>query len=173
MMKQIYYERMIIIVAHDANRLIGNQGELPWHIPSDLKHFKNVTNGNAIIMGRTTFEGIGRPLPNRHNIVLSTTMDETEGVFVARTPEEAVREAKRFTKDNDREDFFVIGGSQIYDTFLKQANRIIATRLWGEYQGDAYFPKLDLAEWTGSVFEELDNIKDGEYHYTVFDYRRA
>lgn len=164
---------MIIIVAHDANRTIGLNGDLPWRIPSDLKHFQNVTKGNAVIMGGTTWKSLGRPLKDRLNIVVSKTIEPIEGIEVYGDIESAIKRAEDFTRENGREDYFVIGGASIYEQLIDRANKIILTQVWGEYEGDVFFPKINLAQWTGRVFGDMDNVKDGDYHYTVFEYERC
>lgn len=129
-----------LITGVDKNWLIGNGGKLPWNIPEDLAYFKKITNGHSIVMGRKTFESIGRPLPNRTNIIL--TKDENykaEGCVIINSKESL--EIK-----ND-EEVFVIGGANVYKQFLPLADKLYITKIDGEYYGDVYFPKPDMKKW--------------------------
>jgi dihydrofolate reductase len=130
--------RITLIVAIAADGLIGTDTGLPWRLPADLKRFRRLTMGKPILMGRTTFEHIGRPLDGRLNIVLTRNPDfQPEGVQVARSWDDAVRLA------GDVEELMVIGGSEVYRTALPHANRIELTIVEGAFAGTAYFP-LDL-----------------------------
>lgn len=131
----------IVAIAHD--RVIGAQNKLPWKLSEDLKRFKATTMGHPILMGRKTFESIGRPLPGRANIVVTrqTHYRVPPGVLVAPTPEEALRAAAGLSARA-----FVIGGAQLYAATLPQATEILATFVYASYAGDAFFPPLD-AGW--------------------------
>lgn len=123
------------------NRVIGNRGGMPWHLPADLKHFKAVTSGHPIVMGRRTYESIGRPLPNRLNIVVSRSAPSVPvGVLVAASLNEAIDMA-----DADR--VMVIGGGQIYHEALKIADRMELTLIDAEVDGDTRFPAWAAREW--------------------------
>jgi len=130
-----------IIVATSENNVIGKGNDIPWYIPEDLEHFKKLTTGNTVIMGRKTYESLPkeyRPLPNRINIVI--TRDKTyqaKGCLVVNSLEDAITKA-----DNDRE-IFIIGGGQIYREGLKFADRIYLTKIHKNISGDTYFPKLN------------------------------
>ena len=131
-----------IIAAMDRNRLIGNKNQLPWHLPADFAHFKSVTMGKPIIMGRKTFESIGKPLPGRTNIVLSRNPDTRfEGVVCVSSFEDAVAEVP------EAEEIMIIGGSTIYEMLLPQTNRMYFTYVDGEFEGDAWFPEFDDNQW--------------------------
>ena len=131
-----------IIVAASSNGVIGVQGELPWRLPADLKRFKEVTMGKPIVMGRLTWESIGRPLPGRQNIVITRQADfAAEGADVVTTPADALRAA------GDVEEVMIIGGGQVYDLFLPKATRVYLTRVAAEVEGDAWFPELDESVW--------------------------
>ena len=125
-----------IIAAMDKNRVIGEDNKIPWTIPNEMKTFKDLTSGNTIIMGRKTFESIGKPLPNRNNIVLSTTMAPVDGVTVCRS-----------MNDLPKDHLFVIGGSQIYKQTIPLANKMYISYVKKEYKGDAFFPKFDETKW--------------------------
>lgn len=132
------------VVALSDNGVIGKDGDLPWHIPEDLKHFKRVTMGKPIIMGRKTFASIGKPLPGRTNIVLTTKKDfAADGVKVVHSFGEAVETAQREAP----EEIMVIGGAQVYQEALHEADRLYLTYVHQEVEGDTYFPSFDRGEW--------------------------
>ncbi len=131
-----------IIAVMDRNRLIGNNNQLPWHLPADFAHFKSATMGKPIIMGRKTFESIGKPLPGRTNIVLSRNVEtQFEGVVCVGSFAEAVAEVA------DAEEIMIIGGSTIYEMLLPQVNRMYFTYVDAEFEGDAWFPEFDESRW--------------------------
>ena len=125
-----------IIVAVAENGVIGDKNALLWHISEDLKHFKSVTTGHPVVMGRKTFESLGRPLPNRTNVVITRQRLEIPGCTVVHSLEEAVM---LFPKD---EEVFVIGGAQIYAEALPLARRFYLTRVFRAYEGDTKFPRM-------------------------------
>lgn len=147
-----------IIAAMDRNRLIGNNNQLPWHLPADLAHFKKVTLNKPILMGRKTYESIGRPLPGRENIVLSRTEDlEIEGVTVVNSLEDVVQACA------DVEEIMVIGGSAIYELVLPRAQRMYLSYVDGEFEGDAWFPDVDESQW--EITESIAQEPDEKNHY--------
>jgi len=126
----------------DRNRLIGNKNQLPWHLPADFTHFKSVTMGKPIIMGRKTYESIGKPLPGRKNIVLSRNTDaQYAGVVCVNSIESAIAEAGEVAE------VMIIGGSAIYEKLLPQADRLYLTYVDAEFEGDAWFPLIDKHLW--------------------------
>ena len=131
-----------IIVAMDKNRVIGKNNRIPWHISEEVKNFKELTSGNTVIMGRKTFESIGKPLPNRNNIVLSTSMSQLQGIDVCKTFEESIIRAKSYGKD-----IFIIGGAAVYEQAIPLAGKMFISYVKGEYDGDVYFPEFDEKEW--------------------------
>lgn len=134
--------KISLVVAMDRNRLIGNDGELPWRLPADLKQFKALTMGKPIIMGRRTHESIGRPLPGRHNIVLTRQRQySAPGCTVAHSIPQALEAA------GEADEAMVIGGSAIYRQFLALAGRIYLTLIDAAFSGDTYFPEFDWEEW--------------------------
>jgi dihydrofolate reductase len=134
--------KISLIVAMDRNRLIGRGNALPWHLPAELQHFKALTLGKPILMGRKTYESIGRPLPGRHNIVISRNPDfSAPGCTVVASVEAALAAA------GDVEEVMVIGGAQLYAELLPRAQRIYLTRIEAEFDGDAWFPPLADATW--------------------------
>ena len=135
--------RLALIVAMARNRVIGKNGTLPWHLPEDLKHFKQTTLGHAIIMGRRTHESIGRPLPDRRNIVV--TRDENaafSGCETASSLEEALQKAR-----NTDDCPFVIGGASLYEEALPRATELHITAIGHDVDGDTYFPEYELSEF--------------------------
>lgn len=141
------------IVAMDPNRVIGRDGQLPWHLPEDLKTFKKLTTGNPIIMGRTTYESIGRPLPNRRNIVVSTTMsDAPNGTELAASPEAALELV------DPELSAFVIGGSALYSAMLPMCDGVYISHVHDCYDGDAWFPEIDQWFVKDRVVEKHDSF---------------
>jgi dihydrofolate reductase len=131
-----------IIAAMDRNQLIGNNNQLPWHLPADFAHFKAVTMGKPIIMGRKTYESIGKPLPGRTNIVLSRDAStHFEGVECVTSFDDAVKVV------SGAEEVMVIGGSTIYQMLMPQIDRMYLTYVDAEFEGDAWFPEFDKNQW--------------------------
>ena len=147
-----------LIAAMDNNRLIGKDNNLPWHLPADLQHFKSITMNKPILMGRKTYDSIGRPLPGRQNIVLTRGHAEIEGVTVVNSLEEAISEAK------DVEEVMVIGGSSIYELVLPKVQRMYLSFVDGEFEGDAWFPKFDEDEW--EIIEDKTQQPDEKNAHT-------
>ncbi len=130
-----------LITAIDKNCLIGDRKKIPWHLPADFAYFKETTMGHPIIMGRTTYESIGKPLSGRKNIVLTRREFIHESVEVVHTLDEALMLIK------DEEEVFVIGGAQVYKEALPRADRLYVTFVDGEFQGDTFFPEVDWSNW--------------------------
>lgn len=131
-----------LIAAMDHNRLIGNQNQLPWHLPADFAHFKTVTMGKPVIMGRKTYDSIGKPLPGRKNIVLSRDAETAfDGVECFTRFEDALAAVP------DAEEVMVIGGSTIYKMLLPETQRMYLTYVDGDFSGDAWFPEFEQSEW--------------------------
>ncbi len=134
-----------IIAAMDRNHLIGNNNQLPWHLPADFAHFKSTTMGKPIVMGRKTYESIGKPLPGRTNIVLSRNPEtQFEGVVCVNNFVDALAAVA------DAQEIMIIGGSTIYEMLLPQANRMYLTFVDAEFEGDAWFPEFDDNQWLES-----------------------
>jgi dihydrofolate reductase len=131
-----------MIVAAATNNVIGRDGGMPWHLSADLKRFKAITMGKPIVMGRLTFESIGKPLPGRRNIVISRQSGfVAEGCEVVASPTAALAAAA------DAPEIMVIGGGRIYQQLLPLADRVYLTRVHASPEGDAYFPDLPASEW--------------------------
>ncbi len=158
-----------ILVAFDENRVIGKNNTLIWHLPADLKRFKALTTGHVIIMGRKTFESIGKPLPNRTTIVISRQADlQIEGVIIAHSVEEAILKAKSIT----REDIFIVGGAEIYALSLALADQILVTQLHDIFEGDAYFPEIPSTSWEITEKERGVTDEKNAYQYSYITYTR-
>ena len=137
-------KRIVLVAAVADNGVIGRDGDIPWHLPADLRHFRAVTTGNTVVMGRRTYESIGHPLPNRTNVVVTRRPDWTaQGVVVVHSVEEAVARAQDFTGD-----VMVIGGGEIYAAALPLADGQILTHVHAAPEGDTRYPDLDRSEWT-------------------------
>lgn len=158
--------RLSILVALAKNRVIGCEGELPWRLPDELKHLKRLTMGHHLIMGRKTWDSIGRPLPGRTSIVISRGLNESPHpeALLARSLDEAIELAN---KAGDSE-AFVFGGEAIYALALPIADRLHLTRVAVAPEGDAFFPEFDEAEWTR--VEETPHAADERHaHAFVFE----
>jgi dihydrofolate reductase len=159
-----------IIVAASTNDVIGRDGELPWHLPDDLRRFRQLTTGKPIIMGRKTHESIGRPLPDRQNIVITRNAGyEAPGCDVVTTPTAALAAAA------GADEVMIIGGSGIYDTFLPMADRIFMTRIHANVDGDVLFPAPDSTEWEQVSLEphSRDERHAHAFDFTVYARRAA
>jgi len=157
-------KHLSLVVAMDANRGIGVDNKLPWHLPEDLAHFKRVTLGHPIIMGRKTFESIGRPLPGRRNIVVTrNTGWRHDGVDVAHSLQDAVA----LVGDDSAS---IIGGAQIFAEALDVADRLIVTHIAKTYRCDTFFPKIDPARWAAVSNEPLHSPTAGvDYAIVTYD----
>ena len=148
-----------LIAAMDNNRLIGQDNKLPWHLPADLAHFKNVTMKKPILMGRKTYDSIGRPLPGRKNIVLTRSNDfEIEGVTVYNSLDEAI------SASQDVDELMVIGGSSIYEMVLPKVQRMYLSYVDGKFEGDAWFPEFDENDW--NIIDSKEQLPDEKNSYS-------
>jgi dihydrofolate reductase len=155
-----------IVVAYAAgNHVIGRDGGLPWRLPSDMKHFRELTTGGTVVMGRKTYESIParfRPLPERRNLVLSSTLSALDGAEVFGSLDAALADAG--------DDCFVIGGGATYAEALPRAARVYATEVAGDVAGDTYFPALDPAEW--SCVAAGEPVAENDHEFTIRVYER-
>ena len=153
-----------IIVAMSNNRVIGNNNKLIWKLSSDLKRFKELTTGQSVVMGRKTYESIGRPLPNRRNIIITRNLEyEVEGCETVSSLEEAL-----LLTNND---CFIIGGGEIYKQSLEVADKIYLTLVHKEFEGDTSFPELSK-EWATINCEDFEADEKNEYNYSFIEYDR-
>ena len=145
-----------IIAALTKNHIIGNENRLIWNIPDDMKNFKKITSGNVVIMGRKTYDSIGKPLPNRHNIVISRSQKNIPGVDVCNTLADAIEKGKSYGKE-----IFIIGGASVYEQALPLADKMMLSWIKKEYEGDAFFPDFDEREWkieNGKTFDGFELV---------------
>lgn len=154
------------------NRVIGRDNALPWHLPQDLQYFKKITMGKPIIMGRKTFDSIGRPLPGRPNIVMTRNTDwQHDGVQVVHSIAEALALGTELAHEKGVEELMVIGGSQIYTELLDQADRLYMTQVHAEVEGDDYFPEFSLEDW--QLISQQNHCADDsnpyDYSFLVLD----
>ncbi|RED54002.1 dihydrofolate reductase [Aestuariispira insulae] len=165
--------RISQIVAMGRNHVIGREGGLPWHLSGDLKFFKATTMGKPIVMGRKTFESIGRPLPGRPNIVITRQQDYApEGVSVCATLEEALDKAKTEAERLGVEDVMIIGGAQIYASSLNLTDRLYITEVDLAPDGDAHFPEFDRNNWQEISRETVEAVDDiPEFAFVIYDRR--
>ena len=160
--------RLTLVVAASDNHVIGREGGLPWHIPEDLKRFRQLTWGTPVLMGRRTFEAIGRPLPGRRNIVISRQAGlEIESCEVVATVDDAL------TLVSGDPEVMVIGGGEIYRALLPLADRIEMTRVHADVPGDTFFPELDPKEWSLVASEERAADAAGAVGLTYETYARV
>ncbi len=159
--------QLTLIVAVAENGVIGRGGQLPWHLSADLRRFKRLTMGHAILMGRRTWESIGRPLPGRTSIVISRHADYQpghDGVLVATNLDEALSQAHKLASDSD--ETFVIGGARIYEMSLPRADRLLVTRVLAQVDGDVLFPQVDWTQWRLASEERHEADEDNGYPHT-------
>lgn len=141
--------KLALIAAMARNRVIGRDNAMPWHLPEDLRYFKATTLGKPIVMGRKTFDSLGRPLPGRTNIVVSRQSDLTlEGAQVFASIDAALSAARQQAQADGVDEVMVIGGDNLYRQTLERADRIYLTRIDSEPEGDAWFPDFDEQAWT-------------------------
>ncbi len=160
-----------IIVAKARNNVIGNNGQIPWKLHDDLKQFKEKTTGHNIIMGRKTFESLGRILPNRKHIILTKNQDysiDDERVDIVHD----VQELQKYV--DDMQENFVIGGAAIYDLLMPYCNKMYVTEIDDDFEGDTVFPKIDKEEWNevSRVQGPKDEINDFKYYYVTYEKKR-
>lgn len=164
-----------LIVAMTPSGVIGRDNQIPWHLRRDLRRFRRLTLGKPIIMGRKTFESIGRPLPKRPNIVLTRQPDFTAvaGILIAHTPADALELAQ--ARLDETVEVFVIGGTAVYRAFLPQADRIYLTLVEADIPGDTYFPELmslDTAVWSEREHESYPPDPQNPYPHHFITYHR-
>ncbi len=145
------------------NGVIGAEDALPWYLPTDMKHFKELTSGHTVIMGRRTFEALRRPLPNRRNVVLTRDRDyRARGAFVVADFDEALSLAP------EDDEVFVVGGGDIYEQAMPRAGRLYLTIVHSEFEGDTFFPKFTEADWI--LKEDIHNEADAKHSHS-FSFR--
>ena len=164
--------RLALIVAMAENRCIGIDNMLPWRLPADLQYFKRITSGKAIVMGRTTFASLGRPLPNRTNIIMTRdpAWDGPIGIRVVHSLEAALALAEAVAVCNCQDEALVIGGAEIYAQALPLVSRMYITEVEAIVAGDAFFPEWDRAQWREASRERHHDEATGlDYSFVVYD----
>ncbi|MFY0663429.1 MAG: dihydrofolate reductase [Natronospirillum sp.] len=165
--------RKALIWAQARNRVIGRDNKLPWYLPNDLQYFKKVTLGKPVIMGRKTFDSIGKPLPGRTNIVLTRTPKGLpEGVVAVTTLAEAYEQAEAVALINGVDEVIVMGGAQIYELALPDADRLYVTHVHAEVEGDARFPEVNWQRFKELSREDFAAEGPNPYPYSFVVYAR-
>ena len=159
------------LVALSNNSVIGVNNDLPWKLKKDLQHFSAYTQNKAIVMGRKTFESIGRPLPNRQNIVISSTLKSMEGIKVVRGLEEGITAAADWNSKKElEEEIVLIGGGYVFEESILLVNKLVLTRVDCEIAGDIFYPDIDLTDWTMISDESHAKDADNEYNFKIETY---
>lgn len=156
-----------LIVAMDNNNVIGYKNDMPWHLPNDLKYFKEITSGHTIIMGRKTFDSLGRVLPNRKHIVLTRgDVDFPEGVEVMHQ----IEEIKQYANEYPNDEVFIIGGGHIFEQVLPFADRLYITKIDEVFKGDVFFPKIDERNWLEISKKHVEKNEKNPHAHTFYVY---
>lgn len=155
-----------LIAAMDKNRLIGSNNGLPWHLPADFKHFKAVTMGKPVVMGRKTYESIGKPLPGRKNVVISRKGFLADGVVVVDNIDSALQEVA------DVEEVMIIGGANFYEQMINRADKMYLTYVDAECEGDAWFPAFAESEWQILKEDKVQSDEKNNYSFSIITYER-
>ncbi|WP_430460850.1 dihydrofolate reductase [Thalassolituus sp. LLYu03] len=170
--------KLSLIVALARNHTIGIDNKLPWYLPNDLKYFKQVTMGKTIIMGRKTYESIGKPLPGRTNIVITRQGDylppnANDSVKVVSSLEAAQALAANLALINGQDEALIIGGAEIYTQALALVERMYLTEVHAEVEGDAFFPEFDRGQWQAVAREDFAAEGGNPYDYSFVVYERV
>ncbi len=160
--------KISLIVAMAENRVIGDKGLMPWHLSADLKKFKKITTGFPIVMGRKTYESIGRPLPDRTNIIISNNTDyQPDGCLVFNDMSNALTHACQLAGE-----VFIIGGSTLYEALLPVADTLYITQIHQDFSGDTCFPAFDSNDWLEVAREDIDNDSAVTFSYSFLQLLR-
>ena len=161
------------VVAMSNNWVIGVNNDLPWSLKDDLAHFKKYTMGKIMIMGRKTYESIGRPLPNRVNYVISSTLKDIEGVSIFTSLEDAIEAAKIYNLDQDIvNEVAIIGGGYLFRDSIHSFNKLVLTRVDCSIDGDVYYPEIDFNNWELISSNKFLKNRDNQYDFTVETYKK-
>ena len=161
------------VVAMSNNWVIGVNNDLPWSLKDYLAHFKKYTTGKIIVMGRKTYESIGRPLPNRVNFVISSTLKDIEGVSIFTSLEDAIEAAKIYNLDQDiANEIAIIGGGYLFRDSIDSFNKLILTRVDCSIDGDVYYPEIDFSNWELISSDEFLKNEDNQYDFAVETYKK-
>mgnify|MGYP001427933503 FL=1 len=161
------------VVALSNNNVIGVDNNLPWNLKTDLAHFKDYTTNKIIVMGRKTFESIGRPLPNRKNLIVSNTLNEINGAYIYKSTEEAIKNAKEMCINNEiYNEVVIIGGGYLFRDTLKITNKLVLSEVDCEIDGDVFYPKINLEEWNEVSSKKFIKDSDNDFNFVVKVYER-
>ncbi|MDO7709970.1 MAG: dihydrofolate reductase [Gammaproteobacteria bacterium] len=156
------------LVALSNNFVIGVNNDLPWKLKKDLQHFSAYTQNKAIVMGRKTYESIGRPLPNRKNIVISSSLESQEDLEVVPNLNQAIEVASQWNKDNSAgEEIVLIGGGYVFEESKNIVNKLVLTRVECEINGDVFYPQIDLSDWKEISRESYKRDSENEYDFRI------
>ena len=156
------------LVALSNNFVIGVNNDLPWKLKKDLQHFSAYTQNKAIVMGRKTYESIGRPLPNRKNIVISSSLESQESLQVVPNLNQAIEVASQWNKDNSAEEEIVlIGGGYVFEESKNIVNKLVLTRVECEIDGDVFYPQINLSDWKETSRESYKRDNENEYDFRI------
>ncbi|MCC8410009.1 dihydrofolate reductase [Mucilaginibacter sp. UR6-1] len=155
-----------IIVAIAQNHAIGKNNQLLWHLPTDLKHFKNTTSGHTVIMGRKTFDSVGKPLPKRRNIVITRQNISIEGCEVVSSVEDALALCA------GEDEVFIVGGAEIYKLAMPLTDKIYLTIVHHDFEGDTYFPEIDYSQWNETARTDYEADDKHAYAYSILTLER-
>jgi dihydrofolate reductase len=159
--------KISLIVAMATNRVIGLNNKMPWHLSADLKNFKKITMNSPILMGRKTFESIGKPLPGRKNIIISRNPNyQQEGCLIVNSVDEALSACQ------NEEEVFIIGGASIYETMLSKANYLYLTQIHKEFEGDTFFPIINSQQWKEIEREDINNDTAVDFKYSFVKFEK-
>ena len=161
------------VVALSNNNVIGVNNSLPWNLKTDLAHFKNYTSNKIIVMGRKTYESIGRPLPNRINLIVSNTIKEINGAELFKSTEDAINKAKELCINKNLDEIIIIGGGYLFRDTLSITNKLVLTKVDCNIEGDVFYPDIDLNEWKKLSSENFKKDSDNDYDFTVITYEKS
>lgn len=165
--------RIALMVAASENGVIGRDNQLPWHLPKDLQHFKKTTLGKPVVMGRKTFDSIGRPLPGRPNVVVTRQQDyQADGVSVASSLEHGLEIAAQKAIESDSSEVMLIGGAELYRQGLPLVERVYLTKVHADIEGDAFFPTLPDSDWRCIEEEKHEACERNPFSYSFCIYER-
>jgi dihydrofolate reductase len=168
-----------LIAGVSKNNVIGGGNTLLWNLPADMKHFREITSGHTVIMGRKTFESIGRTLPNRRNIVITRDKNYTrDDIEVVNSIEEALRlvgleQGKEFEENQDEVEVFIIGGGEIYKQAIDKAQKLYITEVHQDFEGDTLFPEIDKKKWQETSRENFEIDEKNNIPYSFVEYKKT
>jgi dihydrofolate reductase len=162
------------LVALSNNFVIGVNNDLPWKLKKDLQHFSAYTQNKAIVMGRKTYESIGRPLPNRKNIVISSTLNAQEGIEIVSTLDQGIELASQWNRDAaEIKEVVLIGGGYVFEESKNIVNKLVLTQVECEIEGDVFYPEIDLRNWEKVSTESFEKDSENEYDFKIETYIKS